>query len=67
MNDNLKVIVAEIDAYAEDVINGRKTFLQIERHLMRIGYPPECVCMMMELIRDEISRRKKGNGKAGGC
>lgn len=64
MTDSLKILTAEIEAYADDVFSGRKTLLQIERHLSRQGWAEESVSITMELIRDEVSRRKKGNGKA---
>lgn len=64
MTDSLKAISAEIEAYADEVFNGRKTLLQIERHLSRKGCAEEGISIMMELIRDAVSRRKKGNGKA---
>jgi len=61
MNGDLKDINAEIEAYADDVFSGAKTLLQIERHLLRKGWAHESVSILMELIRDAVSRRKKGN------
>jgi len=64
MTDSLKTVSAEIEAYADEVFSGRKTLMQIERHLSRQGWAEESVSIMMEFIRDAVSRRKKGNGKA---
>lgn len=64
MNESLNTVAAEIEKYADDVFSGNRTLLQIERHLLRKGFAPETVCITMELIRDRISERKKGNGKA---
>lgn len=61
MNGDLKDINAEIEAYADEVFSGKKTLLQIERHLSRKGWAQESVSILMELIRDAVSRRKKGN------
>lgn len=61
MNESLNNVSAEIDRYADEVFSGAKTLLQIERHLLRKGWAQESVCILMDLIRDEISRRKKGN------
>ena len=55
-------ISAEIEHYADEVCSGKKTLLQIERHLMRKGWAQESVCITMDLIRDEISRRKRDGG-----
>jgi len=62
--NGMNFISAEIERYADEVFSGKKTLLQIERHLMRKGWAQEVVCITMELIRDAISRRKKGNVKA---
>lgn len=59
MNDSLKAVSAEIEAYADEVFSGRKTLLQIERHLSRKGWEEENVSIMMRFIRDAVSRRKK--------
>lgn len=64
MSDYLKTLTEEIEAYADEVFSGRKTLLQIERHLSRLNYAEESISIMMEFIRDAVSRRKKGNGKA---
>lgn len=59
MNGDLKGIKAEIEAYADEVFSGRKTLLQIERHLSRKGWAEESVSIMMQFIRDAVSRMKK--------
>ena len=61
MNESLNNVSAEIDRYADEVFSGAKTLLQIERHLMRKDWAQESVCILMDLIRDEVSRRKRGN------
>lgn len=61
MNESLNNISAEIERYADEVFSGAKTLLQIERHLLRKGWAHESVYILMDLIRDDVSRRKKGN------
>lgn len=49
-----------IEQYAQDVIDGKKTLLQIERHLYKhllVGSVDE----VMKQIREAVSRRKKGH------
>lgn len=49
-----------IEQYAQDVIDGKKTLLQIERHLRKhllVGNVDE----VMQQIREAVSRRKKGH------
>lgn len=48
-----------IERLALDVIEGRKTLLQIERHLRK--HPLGDVDWMMEQIQEAVSRRKKGH------
>ena len=49
-----------IERLVQDVIEGRKTLLQVERHLRKhlLGDVNET----MKQIREAVSRRKKGNG-----
>lgn len=48
-----------IERLALDVIEGRKTMLQVERHLHKRGYAN--ADEMMQEICEVISRRKKGH------
>lgn len=42
-------------------IGGGETFAQVERTLARNGIPKDQIQEIMQAVRDEISRRKKGN------
>lgn len=48
-----------IERLALDVIEGRKTLLQIERHLRK--QPLANVEWIMKRIQEAVSRRKKGH------
>ena len=48
-----------IERLAQDVIDGRKTLLQIERHLRK--HPLGDVDEVMKQIQEAVSRRKKGH------
>lgn len=61
MIEGINTISAEVERYADEVFSGAKTLLQIERHLLRKGWAHESVYILMDLIRDDVSRRKKGN------
>lgn len=61
MNGEVYSMTEWIEQYAQDVIDGKKTLLQIERHLYKhllVGNVEE----VMKQIREAVSRRKKGNG-----
>lgn len=62
MNTSLKYGIAE--GYARKVCDGEMTLLQVEHSLSRLGMIGHERDSMMQKIRDKISERKKGNGKA---
>jgi hypothetical protein len=47
---------------AEEVCDGKKTLLQVERYLRHRGLSEPQIDVFVQLIRDKISERKKGNG-----
>lgn len=51
-----------IEQYALDVIEGRKTLLQIERHLLKQGWMRDDIVEALQDVQEAVSRRKKGNG-----
>jgi len=51
-----------IERLAQDVIEGRKTLLQIERHLIKRGWTREDIEEALQDVQGAVSRRKKGNG-----
>jgi hypothetical protein len=51
-----------ISKFVDQVLSGEKTLLQIERHMAKNGWSQKNIDMTMQHVRDEISRRKKGNG-----
>lgn len=60
MDTSLKYGLAE--RYGQKVCNGEMTLLQVERALSKLGFNGNEHYKMMQLIRDKISERKKGNG-----
>lgn len=48
-----------IERLAQDVIDGKKTLLQVERHLRK--HPLGDVDEAMKQIQEAVSRRKKGH------
>lgn len=48
--------------YAREVCEGKKTMLQVERHLLKTGWSKEEVDDAMQRIAVKVSERKKGNG-----
>ena len=60
MNTDLKHGLA--DRYAQKVCNGDMTLLQVERALSKLGFAHEEHYEMMQIIRDKVSERKRGNG-----
>lgn len=50
-----------IDQFAWEVCEGKKTMLQVERHLRKTGWSEEAIKGMVQLIRDKVSERKKGH------
>lgn len=53
-----------VEAFARAVCDGGKSLLQVEHSLSRLGMIGSERDSMMQRIRDRISERKKGNGKA---
>ena len=51
-----------IEQLAQDVIEGRKTLLQIERHLIKRGWMRDDIVEALQDVQEAVSRRKKGNG-----
>lgn len=51
-----------IERLAQDVIEGRKTLLQIERHLIKRGWMRDDIVEALQDVQEAVSRRKKGNG-----
>lgn len=47
--------------FAEQVLSGEKTLLQIERYMMKNGWSQQNIDMTMQKVRDKVSERKKGN------
>ena len=60
INTSLKYGLAE--RYADKVCNGDMTLLQVERALSKLGFTGDEHYRMMQIIRDKVSERKKGNG-----
>lgn len=50
-----------IERLALDVIEGKKTLLQIERHLMKRGWTREDIIETLQDVQEAVSRRKKGH------
>lgn len=50
-----------IERLALDVIEGRKTLLQIERHLLKQGWMRDDVVEALQDVQEAVSRRKKGH------
>lgn len=50
------------DRYAQRVCNGEMTLLNVERALSKLGFIGDEHYKMMQIIRDKVSERKKGNG-----
>jgi hypothetical protein len=51
-----------IERLAQDVIDGKKTLLQIERHLIKQGWMRDDIVEALQDVQEAVSRRKKGNG-----
>lgn len=51
-----------IERLAWEVCNGKKTLLQVERHLLKTGWNVAGASYLMKRISDKVSERKKGNG-----
>lgn len=60
MNTDLKYGLA--DRYAQKVCDGEMTLLKVEHALSKLGFIGDEHYKMMQLIRDKVSERKKGNG-----
>lgn len=50
-----------VERFSREVCDGKKTMLQVERHLLKMGWNLEEVSYLMQRISDKISERKKGN------
>ena len=50
-----------IERLALDVIEGRKTLLQIERHLLKQGWMYDDIVEALQDVQEAVSRRKKGH------
>ena len=60
MNTDLKYGLAE--RFAQKVCDGDMTLLQVEHALTKLCFFHDEHYKMMQIIRDKVSERKKGNG-----
>ena len=62
MENNTSLKYGLADRYAQKVCNGDMTLLQVERALSKLGFAKDEHYEMMQVIRDKVSERKRGNG-----
>lgn len=63
MNWDQMMLEQQINACVKWIGEG-ETFCHVERTLARDGIPQDRIREIMQAVRDRISERKKGNGKA---